>query len=406
MLKILDNSASWVKTTLRKFLKKHNPKDWVSNLQDPRHPSYVTRPFHKLMTDLVKSLMSGCNTQRGIELMTELCGDRIPDTTLFDIVKKVDPKPLHATLVEQVKNASRNHIIKNDLPFNVIAVDGKMQLTSSKAVAPWSQWRSKGYYANRTLRAMHVSGAVPFFMAQTYIPANKNEGSAFKFMLEKLEENYKNTKLLDIFILDAGFCSKSITKLLDSKGYRYLIRIKSNMGEIFKAAQDATNLVTCDHIATECKDDTYTIRNITLGTLSFEGWDSVVTVVKQEKYRVIPGGAISDDEERIFLSNIPIDSIVEEYWHQIIRRYWRIENNGYFNMDYNLFEDDRPICTHAMELIGLIRMILANFFADFCATRLKKDTFKRYLSWHNLMEIVKFLFYEEQILLSHGITLE
>jgi hypothetical protein len=49
-------------------------------------------------------------------------------------------------------------------------------------------------------------------------------------------------------------------------------------------------------------------------------------------------------------------------------------------------------------------MMLANFFAHFVAARLKANDMKRYFSWTNLMEVIRFVFYEEHILKQHGLA--
>ena len=403
-MSFLDSSVLSVKSQFRKFLSTHDPGQWIRCLKDPRNDHYVQRDFSGMMTGFVKALMSGATTLRGIEIFSELCGERIPDTTLFDTIRRVDSTPLEAALARQVKEAHRSHVIGNELPFHVIAVDGKMQATTKRKIDAGSQWRKTGFYANRVLRAMHVSGKVPYLMAQVQIPAIRNDGSAFKLMVEKLEEHYGNTDLLNVFTMDAGFTYKRNAALLDSKGHKYLMAVKSNSGELYKAAFNATHCHTCDAIKAEEKGDDYTIRHLFLGEISVPGWPSAVTAIRQEKYRVNIGGNLSDTETRIFISNIPIGDFNNKVWLELIRRHWRIENNGFFNLDYSFVEDDRPICNYAMGLIGLIRMMLANFFAHFVAARLKANDMKRYFSWTNLMEVIRFVFYEEHILKQHGLA--
>jgi len=77
-----------------------------------------------LLTVVAEALVSGCQSLREVERLTDACGVQIPDTTLHDILVKIDPTPLADELAKGVKEANRCHELDNkELPFRLTIID-------------------------------------------------------------------------------------------------------------------------------------------------------------------------------------------------------------------------------------------------------------------------------------------
>ena len=84
--------------------------------------------------------MTGCKTLRDIETLSEVYAERIPDTTLHDIMVQLDPEGLRAELARGVKHALREHELpKDEFPVRIVAIDGKYNYNTRQAVNDCSE---------------------------------------------------------------------------------------------------------------------------------------------------------------------------------------------------------------------------------------------------------------------------
>ncbi|MBI2896131.1 MAG: hypothetical protein HYY06_21415, partial [Deltaproteobacteria bacterium] len=86
------------------------------------------------MNGLFVGMLAGCRTLRDVEALTDEMGDaerdrvprRIPDTTLYELVPRLDVEQLRRKLHQQVRALWRAKSFEpQDLPCGVLSIDGK-----------------------------------------------------------------------------------------------------------------------------------------------------------------------------------------------------------------------------------------------------------------------------------------
>jgi hypothetical protein len=113
---------------------------WDKLLVDPRSKVNQKLDFHFAINMLFLGILSGMKNLREIETFSEICSERIPDTTLNNLVIEVDAEPLRDVLVKEVKAALRAHELpKEQFPVRLTAIDGKCLSVSTQSVGAFSQ---------------------------------------------------------------------------------------------------------------------------------------------------------------------------------------------------------------------------------------------------------------------------
>ena len=107
---------------VQKCLTRHlkSPAYRWDDLTDPRDPRGVRRPLAQLLDALLLGLLSGACSLREVEAITEELGgfarqyvpERIPDTTLWDLIQRLFAEELRAKLVQQVRAADRQEALR------------------------------------------------------------------------------------------------------------------------------------------------------------------------------------------------------------------------------------------------------------------------------------------------------
>ena len=92
-------------------------------LKDPRVEGRSTWGFGYVTEVVVGGMLSGIRTLRELETYSELYEERIPDTTLHDVLVKIDPTPLEKVLARQVKEAIRSHELDQaEIAYRVVSI--------------------------------------------------------------------------------------------------------------------------------------------------------------------------------------------------------------------------------------------------------------------------------------------
>ncbi len=380
---------------VKKHLKRLGAQAWFKQLKDPRSPVNRIWTFDYILEVLYGGMLSGCKTLRAVETFSEIYDERIPDTTLHDVLVALDGRDvLRQAMVQDVKTALRSHELpKAAFPVRVTAIDGKSTSVSNQAVDDYSGpigGSGEGQYRHMALRALHISDETPLFLGQYELLNKSGEATAFIPFVTQLHQDYGQTSLLDVFSVDAGMTSIANTDYLIKTGYQYIMALKGPQQTLFAQAQalaaDAgqAHKVTVEHV--NGKQVTrelwrFPITAQTTWTHLKEIWRIKQTVVhKASKETMI--------EERFFLTSLAPSLLTEAQVLKAIRAHWRIENNGFWILDTAFGEDDHPWTNYALAFITRLRLMAYNFIARLMTRRLRREE-HRALSRPDVMTMIQ-----------------
>lgn len=363
--------------------------EWEISIKDPRKAQGRRWTFGSLMSGLWAGAVTAMKNLRAVEGLLERAGDRISDTTLWSFLVRLKPGGFARLLVRGVKHAYRSKEMKSDLPFSVVAVDGKAIWVGGRKAhrncqLQHEQGRSR--YVMRMLRAVFVGGPCKLCIGQMPIPGRTNDMGAFPKFLERLLKDYGRTDLLEVLSLDAGFASKKNATLINAAGRGYVIALKGNEKDLLDEAERL--------LGTRAKPDAETpwekyngsrIRRLFFRTTEmaeWNGWSHLRQVwrVRQETER---DGKLAV-EERYFVTNLTQGKTAGRVPLKIVRAHWGIENDCNWTLDTQWNEDNCPWASAALEVVSLMRLLAYNVMTRLRTRRLRSET-NRKRSWATLL---------------------
>lgn len=239
--KFLQRSQNYLRRILRK-------PAWDFNrfVADPRHEKGRRWKLQTLMRALWCGFLTNRDSLRAVENLTEGGFDqRIPDSTLYDFVGKFSGNgvaELRSQLHTQIRTEWRSKSLEPvGLPCGVVAVDNKTLWTGPVAQAHDPQAQvvhppERAAYAQlRVVRTVLLSAAGTPAIDQVVIRANTNEGGMFPEVFRVLEANY--SAMIEIYSMDAGFCSAANARLIATAQKGYIIGLKGNQPELLREAK-------------------------------------------------------------------------------------------------------------------------------------------------------------------------
>jgi len=363
---------------------------WHKILQDPRRKS--ERSLGDILTAVMSGMLSGCRNLRKLEHQTELRGSRIPDTTMWDLLVKIDPTALHQEIARGVKEAARSHEFDDkDLPINLVVIDGKSISVNSRPVNENSINRSqKGCkkYVNMVLRAIYASSPLKLHMGQYIMPKGTNECGTLPAFVDRLIALYQRTNLLEVVSVDAGYTSKTNAQYLASKGIKYIMALKREGSFITQSAIALLGTQrTPDREETEKANGKLITRSLYRAQASVvKGWESATEFWRVDSKTQYSNGKIIM-ETRYFTTSIAVSKLSDSQVMRTVRRHWSIENNANWVLDTAWQEDRNPWCNKALELISLLRLLAYNAIARLKFRRLRSNK-NRATPWRDLLDIV------------------
>jgi len=381
-------------STIRKHLARMLPRRWDRILDDPRRTERKWG-FDYLLQTIMEAMVSGCQSLREVERLTEASGQRIPDTTLHDLLVAIDPEPLEAELARGVKEANRSHELNNnELPFRLTIIDGKCLSDTSYEVDEYSIRRTqKGCrkYVQHVLRAFHGSSTVKLLMAQMRVPQGTNEKGICAAFLEKLKKLYGKTNLLEVLSFDAGFTSIANAKKVVDLGYDYVFALKDP--RVHTITQRAMELLGSrskpDREEQEQVNGRLIVRKLyRCKAVEVNGWSHAREFWRIQKTSINLKTAEAAVEEHYYVTSIASPQLSHAVVLKTVRTHWSIENNANWVLDVAWKEDLRPWCNQALELISLMRMIAFNIVARFKLRRLRRSIARSW-PWCQILYFIK-----------------
>ena len=175
---------------VKRHWKRLVPKGWWRSVKDLRRTASISWHHGYVLEVLLAACLSGCRTLREIETFSELYDERIPDTSLHDIMRCLDPEGLRAELARGVKQACAAHELDmKDFPVRITAIDGKGLCTTKHSVGDFSEpitSDDKGQYRHMVTRAMMVSTDTKLMLGQREIPNGSHECKEFLQFIDDL----------------------------------------------------------------------------------------------------------------------------------------------------------------------------------------------------------------------------
>jgi hypothetical protein len=372
---------------------------WFSAIIDGRSDKNKMWNFDYAMEVLLTGLLGGAKTLREIETHSMNYDERIPDTTLENIMAKANPDKLPDLIARQIKQASRDHELeKCGLPFNQIAIDGKTNYSTKHALNDQSceinHYGKHKKYRHLNMRAVIVSSEVKLVLGEHQIPKKSAETTELIPFVDELIRLYGKTDLMQVMSIDAGMAHRKNAAALRKRGLHFIMGLKENQKTIYNKSvellgnisrEDASSSETIEYNG---QDVSYYLYRCKINK-NFLSMPEICQVWRIEKESVnIKTGEVAT-ENRYYITSIPFSEISPKQCLRAVRYHWGIENNANWTFDCQFGEDDFPLTTRAMSLISLMRILAYNCITRFKYRKLRKRENKE-LSWKRLFECFKF----------------
>lgn len=349
------------------------------DVPDPRHKRGRRWKLKELLNTLLMGLLTGTRALRGVESLTEdaqggrllTLKRRLPDTTLYRVIARLDPIALRQKLRAQVLLHFRaKRFEPQGVPCGVLTIDGKcIAVLSHDAQGQAQRHENNGrvHYLYRVLRAVLTSTPVRPCIDQQVIASDTNDMGAFADFWAALMSVYGSLEMFEVVTLDAGFCSLANATLVDASDRGYVISLKENQKELLHEAQRVLQPLMAGSPEAESfweKAHGKEIRRRLYRTTEMEGYldwshlKQVWLVVQETRDK---SGKV-EVEERYFVTNLRTGRLSPKQTLQVVRGHWGIENDCNWTFDTQWHEDDVPWCTkgNALEVLGLLRVMAYN----------------------------------------------
>jgi len=352
--------------------------DFNRFVAEPRQKKGRRWKLKTLMQSLLFGFLTNRSSLHNVETMTEIGFDkRVPDSTLYDLVGKFEAQGvagLRTQLHAQIKSEQRSKSLEPvGLPCGVAAVDNKTLWSGSpeEAKDPAAQVihpKNRPPYATvRAVRTVLISAASKPAIDQVVIPAKTNEGGLFPEVLKVLEASYDG--LIEVYSMDAGFCSKTNADGVAAAGKSYIFGLKENQPGLLKEAERLIGSQRVPEISTE--PERYQGDSIryhlyrTAEIEGFHGWSHLQQVWRIEKEIIRGKTGLVERENHYYVTNLDWDRFKPKQILFVVRSHWGIENNCNWTTDVIWDEDTKVWCGQGLgiQILGLLRLMAYNLIS-------------------------------------------
>lgn len=331
-------------------------------LADPRSRQNRRWGLWQLLNAALVGLCAGMHGLSEVEQLTgELSsamrkmlglGRRVPDTTLRDVLVRLQPNVLRSLLWHQVRCAHRQKALKPvELPFGIAGVDGKCSALNSWGCG-YAQRQVHGGSARgasgllRTYTGVLISAPVPVCLDAPVVPAETNEDGYFRTFIDELLELYGHLDLFRMIIADAGACALANAKHVCRKKLHYCFTLNEKQPTLLKEAVRLLGSMTDDEAVASTSEAARggieeRLLFITTEMAAFMDWSELRTTIRIQRTRWDARGKVEFIHNRYFISSLAEDRLTKDQWLGLIRRYWASVESGCHNTLDVAFEEDR-----------------------------------------------------------------
>lgn len=334
---------------------------------DPRSRQNRRWSLWQLLGAVFAGLCAGVQNLSQVEALTEDLalptrkvlglGRRVPDTTLRDLLVRMNPMALRALLWQQIRMAHRQKALQSvGLPFGVVGVDGKVTAIDSWE-AGYAQRQVHSDPATgasgliRTFTCALLSALVPVCLDAVPIPPETNEDGHFRTVVDWLLNTYARLDLFRLIVADAGSCSLANANYLRSKCLHYCFTLNDKQPTLFLEAKRLLASMSAENALARTSEKVRggieeRLLFMTTEMAGFLDWTHLVTVVRIQRTRLDKNGKVEFVHERYFVSSLRSEALSHPQWLTLFRRYWAsVESGCHKTLDVTFEEDRHPWIT-------------------------------------------------------------
>lgn len=403
----MESSKRWLRR-LAGMLAARLPEAKLGDVADPRAPGGLRwKQLGVLLGAVVTALCCGTKSLAGFEKMTAEMAPlmrrrlgilrRIPDTTMRDLLCKIEPHELRRAIHSQIRAAHRRKALKPDrLPFGVLVMDGKgTALGGCDDFYAQRQSQDDGKQFTSVLRTVTctlVSAAAKPCIDAIPIPASTNEMGHFPTALREVTRAYAPLGLFKLVSYDSGACSLENANLVRDLKLHYLFRLKGNQPTLLAEAKRCLEHrlpSDADAVSEDVVGAKVVIRRlyITEEMAGFGDWTHLHTVLRVESETRTLKGELLTRENRYRISSLSRVALSDTQWLRLAREHWGVENQCHHTFDTVFSEDDKPWIEDSPQgalAVLLLRRIAYNLMALFRSVTQRSDE-RRSIPWSDLL---------------------
>lgn len=316
--------------------------EYFNDLEDPRRSTHIRYPLMEVIFLCVSSVLSGYDSNRGIEsfgvLKLEWLRKYYPfengvptHERIGDIIGMLDKKAFEGAFSSWVASFFDH----SNSP--TIHIDGKRLSNSATRTLQDKKDEDGGQRPEAIVNA-YVSDQ-GLVIAHNSISDHGDERRGALEIIDQL--NLKNVTLTG----DSNFCYKEILGRICKKGGHYMMALKGNNPILHQLAQQYFGDVRVDKMPHHTDEQghgrrerrTYlSIRVDYLPDQKFKEYPNLYRIVKVRRQRTIIRKNKASDETHYYITDL--DKPVEEL-AKVIRDHWKIENSLHWVLDSEFRED-------------------------------------------------------------------
>lgn len=382
------------------------PEARLEEIPDPRREGSVLWSLSSVLSLVVAGILAerrslsqlehlSAEMSRGARRLLSL-PRRLPDTTVRDVLVKLEPDGLRQALHRQVRAAVRRKALASSgLPFGVVSLDGKFTAiddTTSRFVSVCGDAEGKEYGRLGTITATLISAEAKPCLDALPIGAGWGEESVFPRAVNELLAAYGSLGLFQLVVYDAGGCCKTNARETCEAGLDYMFRLKrGNQPKLYRAAEQALGKRTLDQADAVIEGRSQgqpERRSVYLSTdvSSWPSWTKMRTAVRVRWEQLDGNGQPLKSDERYYVTSLEPSALSPTQWIEVARGHWAVENNCHHTFDAVLREDEKPWITAnatGMLAVLLLRRIAYNILTLFRTVTQRSDR-GRHIPWRDI----------------------
>lgn len=334
---MMDTNQSYSNNGLEYFT------EFCDSFDDPRDSSRVRYPLVEVLFLCVCSILSGYESNRGIENFGKLKLDWLQQyfsfeygipthETIADVIGFLDKRAFESTFVAWVNNYFGG---SSGL---LLHLDGKRLNNSAPRTLQSLKQEDGGQCPQAIVNAYASQRGI--VVAHNSISEHNDERQGAKEIIDQL--NLKNATIT----ADSNFCDKDILKRILKKEGHYIIALKKSHPTLYQLAEQYFDDVRMDKTCYHSEETghgrkesrTYlSMRVDFLLDQKFKEYPGLYRIVKVRRQRAVLRKNKVSDETHYYITDLdqPVKDLA-----QSIRDHWRIENNLHWVLNVEFREDE------------------------------------------------------------------
>jgi hypothetical protein len=232
---------------------------------------------------------------------------------------------------------------------------------------------------------------------QVAMRADTHEGGMFPEVFQELEAT--DAAMIEIYSLDAGFCSLANARLIAEAQKGYIMGLKGNQPELFREAARVLGAQSQPERSSDWEPyQGARIRYHLYRTTEMESyldWSHLKQVwrIAKEIHKSKTGQ--TERENRYYVTNLHRGRLNAAQILSVVRAHWAIENNGNWTVDVVWDEDTKAWCGQGLgiQALGLLRLMAYNLVAQlrYRYLRIRERTRAEKRRWQEVCDLLLLL---------------